>query len=278
MPFIIGVNPVNRKKKTKNKKTKTTKKVVRKPTRQTQRKGTVMAKRRKKSTAKKVPTVRYRTRTKTITKYRKRGTSKAAHRVSRKTSTSDALNLAKIFRGAGAVSIGMIIAKVAVNKLTEGGSEKMGWTWPNIFMAAGASIVGAFVLGAFGIKKPTVAMVAIGGVGLSVYKIFTCKVAPKWGWTESWFGADEDTMIHPDFLGEGEIDVVDYEPADMGYIPGVGGTGGGGMLVDYNPNMGATNAGGQMVDYNPNMGALNPYQQMGRRSRGYYRNAYAGAF
>lgn len=253
MPYIIGVNPVGRKKKAKAKK-KPAKKV----------KGKAMAK-KKRSTAKK-PSIKYRTRTKTITKYRNRP-KKAAKRVYRRGST-ETLQLGKVFRAAGAVSIGMVIAKVAVNKLTEGGSEKMAWTWPNIFMAAGSSVVAAFILGAFGIKKPTVALVAVGGVGLALYKTFTCKIAPKWAWSEDWFGAD-DVPIDPAFLGE-EIDVVDYEPGGVGYLPGVGYTEAGGQVVPYNPNMGATNAGGQVVPYNANMGAANTYKNIVNRSRSVY--------
>jgi hypothetical protein len=250
MPFIIGVNPL--KKKAKAKKAKA-------------RKGKAMPKKRK---ATKKPSVKYRTRTKTITKYRARP-KKAAKRVYRRRGSTETLQLGKVFRAAGAVSIGMIVAKVAVNKLTEGGSEKMAWTWPNIFMAAGSSVVAAFILGAFGIKKPTVALIAVGGVGLALFKTFTCKIAPRWAFTEDWFGADE-VAIDPAFLGQGEIDVVDYEPGGMGYLPGVGYTEAGGQIVPYNANMGATNAGGQVVQYNPNMGAANPYQGIVNRSRAAY--------
>jgi hypothetical protein len=263
MPFIIGVNPVKGKKKAKPKK------------KATQRKGKAMAK--KKRATRKKPAVRYRTRTKTITKYRRRP-KRAAKRVYRRGST-ETLQLGKVFRAAGAVSVGMVIAKVAVNKLTEGGSEKMAWSWPNIFMAAGSSVVAAFILGAFGIKKPTVALVAVGGVGLALYKAFTCKVAPRWTWSEQWFGADDTVAIDPAFLGANELDVVDYEPGDMGYLPGVGATDAGGMLVPYNANMGAdyTETGGQVVPYNANMGAANMYQQIGNRARNMYRNSYAGS-
>lgn len=136
----------------------------------------------------------------------------------------------------------------------------------------------AFVLGAFGIKKPTVALIAVGGVGLALYKTFTCKVATKWAWTEDWFGADEGyTAIDPAFLGQDEIDVLDYEPsAGVGYLPGVGSTNAGGQVVPYNANMGYTQAGGQVVPYNPQMGAANMYQQIGARSKAMY-NSYAGA-
>lgn len=265
MPYIIGVNPVKGKKKARPKK-----KAVAKT------KGKAMAKKRRKrrSTPRK-PKVQYRTRTKTVTRYRSRP---KRNPVRRKRGSTEALQLGKVFRSAGAVSVGMLIAKVAVNKLTEGGSEKVGWTWPNIFMAAGSSVVAAFVLGAFGIKKPTVALIAVGGVGLALYKTLTCKVATKWAWSEDWFGADEDTVaIDPAFLGEGEVDVIDYEPAaGYGYIPGVGATDGGGMVVPYNPNMGATQGGGMVVPYNPQMGAANIYSQIGARAKNMY-NSYAGA-
>jgi len=265
MPFIIGVNPV----KKRAKRAKATKKAPAK------RKGKAMPK--KKRTTKRKPTIKYRTRTKTLTRYRSRP-KKTAKRVSRRRGSSEALQLGKVFRAAGAVSIGMVIAKVAVNKLTEGGSEKVSWTWPNIFMAAGSSVVAAFILGAFGVKKPTVALIAVGGVGLALYKTFTCKIAPRWAWSEDWFGADE-VSIDPNYLGSEEIDVVDYEPGSgVGYIPGVGATDGGGQLVPYNPNMGATNAGGQLVPYNANMGGMNQYQMIGARARGKYRNSYAGAY
>lgn len=268
MPYIIGVNPV--KKRAKRAKATKRAKASKKPVK---RKVKAMAK--KKRTTKRKPSIKYRTRTKTITKYRARPKRRAAKRVSRRGST-EALQLGKVFRAAGAVSIGMVIAKVAVNKLTEGGSEKVAWTWPNIFMAAGSSVVAAFILGAFGVKKPTVALIAVGGIGLALYKTFTCKIATRWAWSESWFGADE-VSIDPNYLGE-EIDVVDYEPGSgVGYIPGVGATDAGGQLVPYNPNMGATNAGGQLVPYNPNLGAGNIYQQIGARARGMYRNSYAGA-
>jgi hypothetical protein len=253
MPFIIGVNPVPKAKakKAKAKKAKATK-------------GKAMAK-KKKSTPKK-PTIKYRTRTQTITKYRNKPKKRVAKRVRR--GSTEAIQLSKVFRAGGAVAVGMTIAKVAVNKLTEGGSEKMAWSWANIFMAAGSSIVGAFVLGAFGIKKPTVALIAVGGVGLAIYKTITCKIAPRWSFTEDWFGADE-VAIDPAFLGQ-EIDVVDYEPGGMGYLPGVGYTDAGGQVVPYNPNMGYTDAGGQVVPYNPNMGAADPYKNIVNRSHAAY--------
>jgi hypothetical protein len=263
MPYIIGVNPV----KKRAKRAKATKKPVKRKVK------TAMPK--KKRTTKRKPSIKYRTRTKTIKVYRSKPKRRAAKRVYRRGST-EALQLSKVFRAAGAVSIGMVIAKVAVNKLTEGGSEKVAWTWPNIFMAAGSSVVAAFILGAFGVKKPTVALIAVGGIGLALYKTFTCKIASRWAWSESWFGADE-VSLNPNYLGE-EIDVVDYEPGSVvGYIPGVGATDAGGQLVPYNPNMGATNSGGQVVPYNPNLGAGNIYQQIGARARGMYRNSYAGA-
>jgi len=179
------------------------------------------------------------------------------------------IDLKKVVRGSVSVAIGMVIAKAAVNKLTEGGDEQTRWSWPNIAMAAASSIIAAFILGAvFKLKKPTIGLIAAGGVSLAMYKAFTCKLAPKWGWSESWFGADDE--IHPDFLGAGQdgseaIEVVDYEPADVGEASSYWGqsTDSGGQVVNYNPamgydpNMGAveTNAGGQVVPWVPSMGA-----------------------
>jgi hypothetical protein len=187
------------------------------------------------------------------------------------------LNIQKIVRGSVAAGVGMVIAKVAVNKLTTGGSETERWSWPNIFMAGGASMVAAFAAGAlFKLKKPTVALVATGGVALALYKVFTCKIAPKWGWSESWFGADDDVNIHPDFLGAGEdeFEVVDYEPS-VGYLPGqYGATDSGGQVVAFNPNMGAANTGGQVVPFNPNMGFGDSYQAASRRVAGDYPGGY----
>ena len=229
---------------------------------------------KKKTIRKKNPATRWRTRT--VTKYRTRSASKrVAKRVSRR--REEPLNIGKIIRGSVAAGAGMVIAKVAVNKLTAGGSETERWSWPNIFMAGGAALVAAFAGGALlKLKKPTVALVATGGCALALYKVFTCKIAPKWGWSESWFGADEDA-IHPDFLGAGEDDfeVIDYEPS-VGYLPGqgVGDTDAGGQVVAYNPNMGATDTGGQVVAFNPNMGAAGEFRTLQRRVA----NAYPGSY
>lgn len=196
---------------------------------------------KKKSTAKRVV---YRTREKIRFRTRTAPKRRAALRVRRR---DDNIDLKKIVRGSVSVAIGMVIAKAAVNKLTEGGNEQIRWTWPNIAMAAASSIVAAFALGAvFKLKKPTVGLIAAGGVSLALYKAFTCKLAPKWGWSETWFGADEDA-IHPDFLGAGNpsnsaIDVYDYEPADVGEATSYWGAD-------------ATNSGGQVVPMNPAMGA-----------------------
>lgn len=263
MPYIIGVNPVVGKRKKRKPTAKKRKPATRKAMAKRKKnpvakktaaikRGKIMARRKK---ARKAPT--------TVTRRpsRRRSPSRrAAYRVS-SNSGSDTLEIRKIIRGSVAAAAGMLIAKVAVNKLTPGGSETERWSWPNIAMAAGSSIAVAFALGAiFKLKKPTVAMIAVGGGALAAYKLFTTKLAPKWGWSESWFGADENA-IHPDFLGAGadEFEVVDYSasmPADqsVGYIPGVGATNAGGKVVPYNPNMGATNAGGKVVPYNPNMG------------------------
>lgn len=265
MPVIIGVNPVRGRKKS-AKKTPAKRKPRRNPTKSKGKAAMAKKKTRKKSGAGKTV---YRTRTKQVIRYRSRP-KKAAKRVSRrKGTTADALNLAKIFRASGAVALGMIVSKVAVNKLTEGGSEKAAWSWPNIMMAAGSSVVAAFILGAFGFKKPTVALVAVGGVGLALYKAFTCKVAPKWGWTESWFGEDEHPYIP--YGADDDLEVVDFEPAVSGY----GATDGGGRLVASNPYMGATGGGGQLVEANPYMSG-NEYQNIAARSRMAYSGGMMG--
>jgi hypothetical protein len=262
MPVIIGVNPVKRappKRKTKKRKPQT-------------RKGPTMA-RKKGKKRKSSGGVRYRTRTRTVTKWRTRSKRKksAAYRVKRR--DNNELDVKKIVRGSFAVAIGMVVAKAAVNKLTEGGSEQVRWTWPNIATAAASSLVAAFTLGAvFKLKKPTVGLIAAGGVSLAMYKAFTCKLAPKWGWSESWFGADEDVInpallgqdIHPDFLGAGgEIEVMEYEPVtDYGQLPGEmygAATQSGGQVVPYDPTFGATDSGGQQVPYNPAFGMAGNY-------------------
>jgi hypothetical protein len=256
MPIIIGVNPVRRKK--------------------TGRKKPMAKKRARKRSVAKAPATRWRTRT--VTKYRTRKAAMTARRKRpRGARREEPLNIQKIVRGSVAAGVGMVIAKVAVNKLTTGGSEQERWSWPNIFMAGGASMVAAFAAGAlFKLKKPTVALVATGGVALALYKVFTCKIAPKWGWSESWFGAD-DVSIHPDFLGAGEdeFEVVDYQPS-VGYLPGqYGAANTGGQLVPFNPNMGATNTGGQVVAFNPNMGFGDSYQSAQRRVSG---ESYPGSY
>ena len=215
----------------------------------------------KKRKARKSPATRWRTRT--VTKYRTRA-RRAAYRVKR-AARAENLDIKKILRGSIAAAAGMLIAKAAVNKLTPGGSETERWSWPNIAMAAGSSIAVAFALGAiFKFKKPTVAYIAVGGGALAAYKAFTCKLAPRWGWSESWFGADEE--IDPTYLGADEFEVMDYTPGmeTMGYIPGMGATMSPARLVDYNPNMGATDGGGKVVQYNPNMGQveLSPGRQI----------------
>jgi hypothetical protein len=235
MPVIIGVNPVPRpkpKRKTKTVKTAKTAKT----------KGKTTMPKKRKSPSK--PKYKYKTRTKVITKYRNRPQKAAKTLRRRKTSTSEALNLGKIFRAAGAVSLGMVVAKVAVNKLTAGGSEKEAWSWPNIFMAAGSSVVAAFILGAFGLKKPTVALIAVGGVALALFKTATCKIATRWPWTDEWFG--EDNQLPTEMMGADEFEVVDYTP---GAMLGQGG----GQLVTPTAWMGA--GGGQLVAPMPGMGS-----------------------
>lgn len=259
MPIIIGVNPVGKRKKGAGK--TTSRKPKRIPTKSKGKTAMAKKKAKKKGTGEKI---RYRTRTKNVVRYRNRPKT-AAKKVSRKRSsggTSDALNLGRVFRAAGAVSLGMIVAKVAVNKLTDGGSEKIAWSWPNIFMAAGSSVVAAFIMGAFGMKKPTVSLVAIGGVGLALYKTFTCKVAPRWAFTEDWFGADDDS-IPMGYGADDELEVVDFEPALTGY----GATDGGGRVVARNPYMGeSTGGGGHLVSRNPTMGS-NDYRNISQASR-----------
>jgi hypothetical protein len=260
MPVIIGVNPVPRpKKKIKAGTTKTVKRA--KSAKQTTTKGkTAMAKKRKPSVPK------YKTRTKVITKVRnrRRKTAKTIRR--RKTSTSEALNLGKIFRAAGAVSLGMVVAKVAVNKLTAGGSEKEAWSWPNIFMAAGSSVVAAFILGAFGLRKPTVALIAVGGVGLALFKTMTCKIATRWPITDEWFG--EDNALPSEMMGADEFEVVDYTPGEM-----LGQTNAGGRLVPSAAWMGATEAtegGGQLVAPMPGMGSVEDMSHIANQTRMMY--------
>lgn len=230
-----------------------------------------MAKKRK-AKKKASPAVRYRT--KTVTKYR---TRRAPLRIKTKTirRRDESLNLNKIVRGSIAAGFGMVVAKVAVNKLTSGGSETERWSWPNIFMAAGSALVVAFAGGALlKLKKPTVATIAMGGVGLALYKIFTTKLAPKWGWTESWFGGEDE--IDPAMLGYGadEIDVLDYD-SGVGSLPGqvMGATNAGGLSVPFNPYMGATDTGGKVLPYNPYMGAAD-YGQMSRRVASGYPGSY----
>jgi hypothetical protein len=264
MSVIIGVNPVKRappKRKTKKRKPQT-------------RKGPTMARKRKGRKKGSSGGTRYRTRTVTKYRYRSKPKKKAAYRVRRR--ESNELDVKKIVKGSCAVAIGMILAKAAVNKLTEGGSEQVRWTWPNIATAAAASMVAAFAAGAlFKLKKPTVGLIAAGGISLALYKAFTCKLAPKWGWSESWFGADEDYVnpallgqdnIHPDFLGAGpEIDVMEYEAVpEYGQLPGEvygygAATDSGGQVIAYNPAMGAaTDSGGQVIPYNPAFGMAAP--------------------
>jgi hypothetical protein len=254
MPFIIGVNPFGKRKSKRRFETMGKKKA------------------QKKSKMKPAsPSPKTRWKTKTITKWRER---KVPMLLKRRPRREESLSVAKIIRASAAAAFGMVVAKVAVNKLTEGGSEKIAWTWSNIFMAAGSSLVFAMAAGAlFKLKKPTVALVATGGCALAVYKIFTCKLAPKWGWTESWFGADED-VISPDLMGAGnEFEVLDYTPRNVGYLPGqvgMGATNTGGRVVAFNPNMGATDTGGQVVPFDPNMGQTD-YSLYSQRVEAAYR-------
>lgn len=270
MGIILGVNPVPKKRKV-IKKTK--------PSKQRRGKDSIMPKKRgkKKTTgsAAKSPKTKYRYRDRVVYRYRQAKKKYAAKRAARRSHPAEAMNLGKIVRGAAAASVGMVIAKAAVNKLTDGGSETQRWSWANIFMAAGSSLVAAFALGAlFRLKRPTVAMIAAGGVALSFYKIFTCKLAPQWTWTESWFGADED-LINPALRGYGEENVIDYEP--VGQLPGYSGMGytnAGAQVVRFDPTMGATDAGGQTVPFNPAMGSVENDVKTARRVAA----AYSGGF
>lgn len=271
MGIILGVNPIP---KNQGKRKKST------PKKRGKEKQIMPRKKTKKSTAAKSPKTKTRYRDRIVYRYRAAKKKYAARRASKRgNSPADAFNMGKIVRGAAAASVGMVVAKACVNKLTEGGSETQRWSWANIFMAAGSSLVAAFALGALlRLKRPTVAMIAAGGVALAMYKIFTCKLAPQWTWTESWFGADED-LINPALRGYGEEDVIDYEP--VGQLPGYSGMGytnAGGQVVAFDPTMGATDAGGQVVPFNPAMGSAENDIATARRVTAAYSSGFVPSY
>jgi hypothetical protein len=258
MPVVIGINPSKKKKPKPSKGGKP-------------RKDRSMAKKKggKKKGSSKAKT---KTRTKTVTKWRYRNPPKKKKGGGRGRAKRGfaALDVGKALRSSVALMAGMVAAKAAVNKITAGGSETELWSWPNIATAALTGFLAAFLLGAvFNLPRSTTSLIFMGGLALSMYKLFTTKVAPKWGWTQTWFGADDE--IHPALLGAGgEIDI--YEPItgadeyevydgygddseellnEMGYA--------GSELVPYNPSMGS-----EVVPVYPEMGYygaddLSPY-------------------
>ena len=121
--------------------------------------------------------------------------------------------------------LGALTAKIAVNKFTEGGSETQRWTWSNV----GVAVLSGFVvaLGAsavFGAKYKVAQRILEGAMLITAYKAFTTQLAPKWGWTETWFGADDDE-IHPDLLGESGYPKSGsmYQGEDNTYVYGADG-------------------------------------------------------
>lgn len=236
MPYVIGINPVKNK--------------MRKKTGAPKSKGAKMA--AKKRTA---PKTKIRTRTKQIVKWRVRKQKKQA--VAKKIRRNDATReISRVIRDGAAAAVGMVIAKMAVNKLTVGGSEQDLWSWPNIFMAGASSVIAGFALGALlKLKSPTIAMIGLGGVALGFYKMITTILAPRWEWSKSWLGADDDeSLIAPEFQGS-ILDTVNYTPSVMGQLPGyMGATDSGGQTVPFDPRFGATESGGQLVPFDPRFG------------------------
>ena len=257
MPIVYGVNPT----KPRKHKSKGGRKAVRNMENPKKKRGGGKKKKRGK-----------RTYTKTVTKWRTRNPAKRGriHAKARARRGFAALDIGHAIRGSVALVGGMIIAKAAVNKITTGGSETALWSWPNIATAALSSFLAAFLIGAvFHVNINVTRYIFMGGLALALYKAFTTKLAPKWGWTNTWFGADED--INPALLGAGgEIDI--YEPIkDIGadtyeVVDGYGQNeygqtnqmlqemGFAGQLNPYNPAM------GELSPYNPSMGATySPY-------------------
>jgi hypothetical protein len=259
MPVVIGINPSKKKKQ--------------KPSKggDKPRKDRSMAKKKggdKKGSKAKAKT---KTRTKTVTKWRYRNPPKKKKMGARGRTKRGlaALDVGKALRGSVALMFGMVAAKAAVNKITAGGSETELWSWPNIATAALTGFLAAFLLGAvFNLSRSTTSLIFMGGLALSMYKLFTTKVAPKWVWTHTWFGADDE--INPALLGAGsEIDI--FQPItgageyDVDVYDGYGDESeemldemgyAGNELVPYNPAMGS-----DVVPVYPEMGAddLSPY-------------------
>lgn len=268
-----------------------------------------MAKKGKKKSVGSKPKTK--TRTRTVTKWKTRNPAKKKGKARARAKRGiAALDIASALRGSVALMAGMVAAKAAVNKITAGGSETERWSWPNIATAALTGFLAAFLLGAvFNLPQRVTSLIFMGGLALSLYKLFTTKVAPKWGWTEQWFGADED--INPALLGgygygagEGEIDI--FEPitgADDEYdvVDGYGYGAGeedlddtdrmleqmgyaGNELVSYDPAMG--NYGGEIVPFRPEMGygaddSLSPYPPAlneSARSLAMAAKAYPGSY
>jgi len=250
MPVVIGINPSKKKKKSKPSKGG-------KP-----RKDQSMAKKKSGGKKKSSGKTKYKTRTKTVTKWRTRNPKKKKRSGGRAKRGFAALDIGKAFRGSVALVAGMVAAKAAVNKITAGGSETERWSWPNIATAALTGFLAAFLLGAvFNLPRSTTSMIFMGGLALSLYKAFTTKLAPQWGWSESWFGAEDE--IHPDLLGAGgEIDI--FEPItgadDFEVYDGYAADDDSDEMLDQ---MGF--AGNELTAYDPSMGEVVPfYPEMGQ--------------
>lgn len=280
MPMIIGINPV-KKRKTKKRTVKKTvakrakvsnkKKPAQKKT-GAKRKVSTMARKKRRAPKRKTRTI---TQTKVV--YRAKPKRNPRKNVRKNPNPDTKMTLKKILRGSVAAAAGMLVAKAAVNKLTTGGSETERWTWTNIGVAGVSSVAAALIAKQiFSLKQPTTFFIAAGGVALMFYKIFTTKLAPKWGWSETWFGADDD--INPELLGadddyllSDDIDILD--DSGMGYLPGqddMGATNSGGRMVPFNPAMGATESGGQVVAFNPAMGSVEDLRNISMRAEGAY--------
>ena len=104
--------------------------------------------------------------------------------------------------------------------------------------------------------------IAGGGIALAMYKAFTCKLAPRWTWSESWFGADEDIEINPEFLGV-ESSAPEFEIVEESPMLGSAG----GQVIPYDPAMGS--AGGEVVPYDRSMGQIDELKEVGRRQAAY---------
>jgi hypothetical protein len=243
MPVVYGVNPTPPRGATKGKR----KMAEENPRKKGRKKSKGGAKTRK-----------TKTRTKTVTKWRTRNPAKKMKSGGRARARRGfaALDIGAAFRSSIALVGGMIVAKAAVNKITAGGSETELWTWPNIATAALASFLAAFMLGAvFNLNVNVTRLIFTGGLVLAMYKTFTTKIAPKWGWTQTWFGADED--VNPALLGagpEGQIDI--FEPVPMTNV----GADTYEVVDGYGQNEMLTEMGfaGNLTPYNPTMGYLSP--------------------